>query len=244
MFVFLGLSNVDKQNRSIAYFLFLFLYYTTSFNAVRQMLAVSIVFYALKYIVNPNVFKFIFFVVLASLFHNTAFIILLLYPLAVTKNTKIKVLSCLLLLLSLYYFDQIIMYISSISFMQHFKMYSVYTDSISFNNYSFYLEMFIFLVILIFRRGIFDFNSNYKVYFYLYILGLILMLTGFFNPYVKRISLYFIISSIILLPTIPLVCKNPKNKLVMYMFIFGYSVLKFIISVYILRQSNVIPYNW
>ena len=65
------------------------LFWLGSFNLIRQMLAVSIVFYASKYIFTNNQFKFLSWVGIASLCHYTAVASIVLWMLNRIKMKKI-----------------------------------------------------------------------------------------------------------------------------------------------------------
>lgn len=244
LFVFLGLRSIDKKYRTFAYFCFLFLFYTSSLNIIRQMLAVSIVFYSYKYIVNKKFFKFLICVLVATCFHNTAILFVFLYILLNNTNKKIRILSLIILLLIVLRYEQLIIYLGNISILSKFVRYQDYTGTKSFNNYSFYLDLLIMFYILLFRKKLTEYDKDNKVYIYMYVISLILMLTGFSNPAVKRIANYFKMSEIILLPQIPHVCNNSKDKLLNYVLISVYLIGSFIVFAYVLRQADIIPYNF
>lgn len=64
-------------------------YYTNTFNNVRQSLALSIVFFSISYLINRDFRKFLLLVIVASLFHYSAIIMLALYPLS-SRTYSIK----------------------------------------------------------------------------------------------------------------------------------------------------------
>lgn len=57
-------------------------YYTNTFNNVRQSLALSIVFFSISYLINRDFRKYLLLVLVATLFHYSAIIMLVLYPLS------------------------------------------------------------------------------------------------------------------------------------------------------------------
>ncbi len=244
IFTFLGIKNLYKSKRALAYFIYLFVFYTTSFNAMRQMLAVSITFFAYKYINEKKLLPYCLFLVLAFCFHNSSILALLLYPILTTKNNKIKALSIIALVAGVAFYQEIIRWFSSFAYFNHFEMYTEYTGELSFNNLSFYLELMIFVYILIFRKKLFENDENNSRYLYIYLIGIVLTFSGFFNPYIKRIAISFNISSIILLASIPSVQKNSKYKLLNYVIIIVICFMRFMISAYFLKQGNIIPYNF
>lgn len=48
------LNKKEKMSIALMFALYIFLYYMYSLNIIRQMLAVSIIFYSYKYIINHN----------------------------------------------------------------------------------------------------------------------------------------------------------------------------------------------
>lgn len=242
IFVYLALNNISKQNRSAALFLFLFLYFTTGFNAIRQMLAVAILFYSYKYIVNKSFIKYLLFVMLASVFHSSAIITIIVYPIVISDNKFVKFIIYVSLITFIIFFEKMILFISNINYFSHYSIYISYTDSIKFNNLSFFIEMFFLLYVLRYKSKMIKYNPSNKYYLSLYFIGVLLMLTGFINPYAKRMSIYFTISSVFLLSSMPCIFKNSKDRLLNYILIFGFTLLRFIITVYILHQSKIIPY--
>lgn len=67
----------------LSFFLFVALgYYTSSFNILRQFMAMAILVNSIKYVVDRKFYKFILYVLAASCFHITAVIFLILYPLS------------------------------------------------------------------------------------------------------------------------------------------------------------------
>lgn len=244
LFIFLGFNNLKRNYRTFSYFLFLFLFYTTSFNAIRQMLAVSIVFYSYKYIIKSNPLKYILFIIFSSLFHNSSLLFLPVYPIINNNSKTIKYIAILILLILVYNYESLLSFLTNINLFQHYELYSKYTDRIAFNNYSFYFELIILFIILINRKRMVIANESNQKLIYIYIFGIIFMISGFINPYVKRISNYFLISSILLLPYIPTLSNSNKKKVFYYLLIIGYVITKFIITTFVLGQSNIIPYSF
>ena len=106
------------------------------------------------------------------------------------------------------------------------------------------IDLFILIYILIFRKKLIEQDNNIESFLFIYALGLGFEFTGFFNPYVKRIVDYFLISRVLIIPYIPLIQTSSKNKILHTIIVFSYCVLVFIIIVYILKQSNIISYRF
>ncbi|MDD5979928.1 MAG: EpsG family protein [bacterium] len=240
-FIFLGLKNINKNSRSFAYLCYLFLHFTSNFNGIRQMLAVSIIFFAYKYINEKNLKKYLIFVLLAGLCHTTAFLCIPLYFIFTTSKFKNKALYLILMIILSINFQNVITLLGHFSLFNKYMTYLNY-QGVSFNNYSFFLDLLILFYILHFKKRIIKNDERNSVYIYIYIFALILSITGFFSPFVKRISTYFKIIDIFLLGSIPSSCFNNKNKLLNYIIIIFLIITKFVLSAYVLKQANIIPY--
>ncbi len=74
-FVYKGLEKLDKNfSRAFAMLIFYFMFYASSLNLMRQWIAVAIIFYSFHFIQDGQTKKYLFCVILAMLFHNSAII--------------------------------------------------------------------------------------------------------------------------------------------------------------------------
>lgn len=72
-FIMGGILNYEKQiSVTLAWLIFLFLYYGDTLNAMRQFIAVAISFWGLKFAFERKYRKYIAVTIIATLFHNTA----------------------------------------------------------------------------------------------------------------------------------------------------------------------------
>ncbi len=89
VFTFLGIKNYKERiSMPLALFIYYMFYYQISYNAVRQCIAVAIVFFAYKYVIERKPIKYIIFITIAGLFHKTAFLCLLFYFLGSKEENK------------------------------------------------------------------------------------------------------------------------------------------------------------
>lgn len=243
LFVFLGLRNIDVKYRPLAYTCFLFTFYTTSFNAMRQMLAVSIVFFSYKSVVDKKLLRFTLSIALASLFHTTAIFGFVLYPIMNIERKSTKMIIALFALLVALNYQTILNSISSLSFFGHYSLYNDGVSKVDFSNLSFFVDLLtLFYILLSKRKNIRD--ELFEKHLFIYIIGLIVSLIGFYDPFVKRISLYFSFSSIVLLAYVPFFCKKSKDRLASQVVIVFFVIGKFVIQTYLLGHFGIIPYNF
>lgn len=78
MYYFIKKHSQSVVTSSVLYF-FITLFFFASLNGVRQHLAISIFLFSIRYILSKEVYKYIFIVVFASLFHTSAIVFLPLY---------------------------------------------------------------------------------------------------------------------------------------------------------------------
>lgn len=234
----------EKLSLGFMFFLYLFLHFATSFNIIRQALAVVIIAYSYKFILNRDLKKFIITVVIASFFHITALIFLpfyLVWDKKVTFRRKaIQIIFIIITMLIVINYKFFINLLSDFSIFERFEMYSTEKDS---NNLEFLLNVIILCIVLLFRKMLIKYDDRNELFIYLYTISVILMFTGYFSPFLKRIAMYFGISNIFIFATFPQIAKNNKQKLLIYFLLTIYAISIFTITTYILKQANIIPYN-
>ncbi|WP_187770539.1 EpsG family protein [Bacillus mycoides] len=106
VFIFLSIKYFDSKAkyRPIITLLVLQYFLFTGFNTVRQMVAVAIFFYAIRFIVNKNLIRYIIWIIIASFFHKSAMICLVFYfilNLNIKKFIMILIVSPIFLILDL-----------------------------------------------------------------------------------------------------------------------------------------------
>lgn len=233
----------EKLSLGFMFFLYLFLYYTTSFNIIRQALAVVIVAYSYKFIIDRNFKKFLLTVLIASFFHTTALLFLpfyLIYDKNEMRKKVIRYVYIFIALIVVFNYSTIINLLSQILVFEKYELYSIEVDS---TNMDFILNLFLLFVIIIFRKPLIKYDSRNEIFIYFSIINVIFLLTGYFSPFVKRISLYFGISNIFLLSAFPQISKNKGQKLFIYFIVMVYAISYFSLTTIVLKQGNVIPYH-
>lgn len=109
IYIFFGVGRFIYKYSNMAWLsvilFFSLRYFDLSLSGIRHMLAVTTVLFAYDFIIKKHPIKFVITVIIATTFHNAAFIFLLAYPISKFKLTKrlitISSLSCIFLLLFL-----------------------------------------------------------------------------------------------------------------------------------------------
>lgn len=242
LFLYLSLAKEDKNIRIISYYIYLFIFYISSFNIIRQMLSVSIILYSFSFLNKNKKLHYILFVLFASLFHKTALICL---PLCLINLDKRKIKNIILLLIFVFAIniDNILTIITKLDFFSHFSTYTKeYSGTI--NNKMFFVDLLIWIYLLIYEKKIIKQNKNNNLYIFLYTISLILSLSGFISPFLKRIAIYFKIPVIYSLSTILIAEENKRNRIFNFLLIICYTIGIFFISIFLLKHSGVIPYHF
>lgn len=233
----------EKLSLGFMFFLYLFLYYTASFNIIRQALAVVIVSYSYKFIINRNLKKFLLTVLIASFFHTTALVFLPFYLICDKNETRRKIIKSIYAFLAIIVVLNYSTIINILSKVMFFEKYELYSTEIQSANLDFILNAIILMIIILFKKALVKYDSKNEIFIYFAIINIILLLTGYFSPFVKRIALYFGISNIFLLASFPQIGKNKGQKVFIYFIIIVYAITYFTLTTIVLKQGNIIPYQ-
>lgn len=251
-FVFITLKKCETPKIYIGYLIYIFLIFPTSLTLVRQGIAISITFFSFEYLIKRKLFRYSIVIGIASLFHKTAIILFPFYFfynffIIYKSKKKIKKIIKYFILVSLVLIIKKSQYfLEQLSMIPGYERYGIYLNiNADANNREFYIKLMVFLFILFIikiKKINIEKNNKIKICIYFFLFDIMCCYLGFYNPFLKRISLYFEIYQIIL---IPMILDNlSKNKSYVYeIFITFYVIILFILKFYILNHGNIIPYG-
>lgn len=228
-----------SQNYLFSFFIYItFGFYTALFNPVRQMIAVSLCFYAVRYIFEKKIVPFLIFIFIASLFHVSAWVML---PMFFVCNSSIRVeVKCLVAFLSSGLGASV-----AISYLAAGNVrYSNYTDAMNSNGnglYTVVLYASIALFIYLFGSNLRKNNHIYRMSEQLYLIGvsilipLVALKTDPSGP--QRIISYFAVFLMIIFPAL---FKYINNKYMLFIFVI-FGVVYYILTT--LYFGNIYPYK-
>lgn len=248
--IYKGLKFFKNQYLYLSMLTYYFLYYVVTFNIIRQYLAIAIIFYGLKFLIERKYRYYILLNILALFFHKSAIIglaILLLY--SISDNNRIKlfflkikiknkikiVILISILVLILFQLEFITNILQSVG-LEKYKSYLK-------GEYSFLPKQFLLripFVCLIFTE--YKKNKENRIYLFallLNIIDLFLSQLGSVTPNSWRIAQYFSIYNIIFYP---MVCDSGKYKIFKKLFLISYLVFYFSYTILILGNHEVYPY--
>lgn len=253
-FFYLGLVKYKLRHPGIVFFLFLTTIFPMMLNTVRQGIAVSIVFYAMTFILSKKFVSFFLWILVASLFHISALLIIPFYFLGTLLDVEKRK---YLLAKSRYFLGlgaaSIILLVvvanvfTLVLGIPGFDKYELYLD---FNEESANNIFFVKLVILIFivvlaRYTIFTNNYRQNAFFLLAaITEIIFLILGFTSPFIKREALYFAPFALMLLPNVIYAFKGRGLQVIVKSLVVCYGIIFFIISYLILDQAAILPYSF
>jgi transmembrane protein EpsG len=243
--VYLNLKVIIKFSVNLWLSVFIFMIfggYLFLFNGARQALAVAIISLAILQIYKRNVKKYIFWVVIASLFHNTALIMMPVYFFNMQDFSlkKSLVLGLIMSVLMMVLFQFLTLFSADISL-----RYSYYDERGATGAYiltSFYFvltTLFVYLKKYISTRYL----KEYNLYLNLCVLHtLIFLLVQFFSLDINivRAGSYFQLGFILIYPIVFKEIKMFKDLFPRLLF-FGIHILFYYI--YLGRMSNLVPYT-
>lgn len=241
--VLLLIKTLKQYTKLIIVGLFVYyciLYFHLEMIYTRQSVAVMICFWCLKFIQQKKIYRYLFFVLLASSFHRMALILIPLYFI-LDRNyrafylTIIIVVGSTLLFFHVQWIKNIIFYFANMLGESFILRAQYYTSEDIFSvsrgiSIGFYLNIILFAILLFFRKKIskFEFGNiqfNYFiaslfVYFYLYE----------FVEISNRFRLFFLISLVVLFPYIIESFGKISNRIAcflaisIYSFMFNYKI--------------------
>lgn len=230
---------------------FMLLFYLSSFNIIRMMIAVSIFLYNISNIEDRKLLKFIIFSIIAASFHISAIITIpayWLYSLSINKRIVKSILLFFGVFLFIIYFDNIINFILSTLSVPSLEYYQSYLGTSNKTHYSAFKKIILYLPLIIPGPFIYkkceECNKGFRFYYLLLVIGVIITVLATFRiAYVDRLAQYFLITVVMVLPVYIKVFKENRN-IVLYCGLISYLFIFFIYIYFILNNHGTVPYQW
>lgn len=234
-YLFLYLSLKDFKYKNFGLLVYLCFLWLSSLDLMRQSLAISILLYGYKYVIEKRLFKYLLVVAFGSLFHSTALVGGLIYIIYQKCNIKrILLLSLLLVLL----FSVVFNWMASLGIYAYVIENTLGTESG--NKLVFFYSFFYFLVVFLYYNNIKSHNEVVWKTLLVISISLIFFFT-LQGMSAWRIGLYFISLYIYILPRI-LAPYSEKNKLAFSMMLMAFFLTTILVSTSSSR-SPFIPYD-
>lgn len=240
-------EDISKFNITLAMYVYSCIYFATSFNVMREMVAVAIVFWGMKYVYENKFLSFLIVVGIAFGFHLSAFAAILLWFLWDHKRNRgisgVKQFAlCVFVAICVMGYQEIIVSMSSYDIFSQYAEYAEMSDIGS--NRDIYLKILELVAVIFLGKYLSIASSKNKLILSTYIITVLIGLTGFSHPQVKRVAYYFsVVAQLYFFGTIGGYGNIGKKRMLSFM-VYAYATVQFILTTYILKQGNLIPYNF
>lgn len=243
-FIYKAIYN-QSPNPTLSIFLFICApYYFEFFSGMRQMMAVAIFLYSIKYIKSRKLLPYLLLNIVGTLLHSSGLIFL---PVYFLYNVKLKPKMCIFLgfltIFSRPLIKKILVNIIMVT------KYSNYFDT-KFNTGHFgivtlLVPLFIFIfAILYYNRHSDDVDQkDYQFYCNLMFIQVLIVLVQDLSPLITRIGWGFGISQIILIPMALNKINNKKNKLYFTVIICSLFVT-YLCMMRFSGEGTLLPFRW
>lgn len=220
--------------------------YLNTFNAIRQCVAIAIFCYSIKFIIEKKCLKYLFCIIVASLFHMTALLLIPLYWILTKKwNFIVKI---FILLVSIYFLPNFILLLISNSSYASYLTFEKFSTDASFINY---LYIVVGAVIMIFEKKLLLNFQHRNILFNINFISLILSVLFIvfsgtpMTMVVVRLNYYFIIFYAVMVARILSDIKKTEIKLICELGIYVIFSILFIRTTLIYGVDyNLLPYEY
>lgn len=204
----------ESESPVLSFLAFLSLaYFEFSLSGLRQTLALSLTLLSYFGIKNRKWKQFVILVLLASLFHRSALIFLIVYPIANTKVGKIHWMVALIVGVIFLVGES-----SVRSFMEQYLVDTQYEEyierTVGLSMAGFIIQLVIFVFCYVYYPVVSKKYEHANILYNLAFIGLLFQLFSSMIAEVFRISMYFSVFNIILIPMVITAEKDRKIQLV------------------------------
>lgn len=245
-------ENRKKYSLPMGAFVMMMMFYNISFNAIRQMMALSVCLYSFSAVRDKKIKKFIFLMLIAILIHRSTVILLATYPLCRIFENKslvsidITIIKYLFVsLIGLLLVNKIIYILIKIRlFPVKFSHYIGTGFGIS--NFSAIIFLIpVLFILLLYRRRLYQYDSlNPVIFFYLILWPMFAQLDSVSLQF-GRMAYNFMMANIVLYAQIPklvLLDKNESNTIILSIGAVFFWILFWIINFYVWNVGETFPY--
>lgn len=213
------------------------MYFAFTLTGLRQTMAISIILLSYDYIIRKHLFKFVFTVIIASLFHQSALLFLPAYFISnKTLNNK-KVLVGILGAPIVYVLRPQL--VSMVQFL-FYETYSIDLDQGAGGWTTLFVYFLIIIVAVVFSKQIK--NEYFPFFLRMMYVGALIQMFVPLQPNIFRVSMYYNIVSIILIPDIIKTQKDKFSKLIAYSLFFILMGIQYYVFTY--YAAGVQPYKF
>ena len=216
-------------------------YFHFSMSGMRQTLALAIVIFSYKYVRDRKLLKFLLVLLIAYLFHNSAIIFLIAYPVARLRLGVKHIFIFVSSVAALSFASPFVQwFIFNFLRWERFTLYE--SGRASLNLSGFFVHLVIFLFCLYYYNRIIKNDARDLSYFNIMFIGLIFLLMTPIMAEFFRIAYYFNIYGIILLTKALKSETNPRFKTFIYSGVTTVFLAYYLFFGY--RYAGCVPYRF
>ena len=239
-YIYKGILENSKDIVFSIILLFIGQAYFYSMNMIRQSIAISILFYAIKFLTENQKRKYIIACLIASTIHISSFLMI---PLVFIDKIKIREKAKIIILILVLLLSPLINYIMNEIIMT--TKYAWYYESeyktLSVSTIVIVLNVIVFILDLIYsnkNKG----SKEYRILSNINFFGIILLVVANSVPLLNRLIRYFSIFHILFIPMIIKSEKNRNMNLLLKMFVFNLFFITMYYQIFMLGGDEVVPY--
>lgn len=238
----------ERDNSPIwfSYLLFLLLYYNRSLNMIRQSLALAIVLYAFKYVKKKQLLKYIFFIFIASLFHKTALLAIIIYFLTrIIEGRKSFLFKLFILLFGFLFlvgYQEIMFMLINLGIVPNKFLFYVIGSESNLLLIELFRKILFIAIFILFGKSLKRNSKENGIFMYFMGLDIILYLVGLYANYAQRISYYLGYFDIFLISRLPNCCKNKVTRNQIYVLLILFFLAYWYIYYKYLGYDATFPY--
>lgn len=193
-------------------------YFYFSMTGLRQTVALSFIILSYKYLRERKPIQFVLLVLIGSLFHSTAIIFLIAYPVINMKIGWKQTTGISVAFLLAYFFKEEILNLLGL-FLKSDRFYYYINHGETLTISGFIIQMFIYLFCLYYKRSVLKSNITNLYLYNLLFMGLVFQAFATVIAEFFRVSMYFSVFGILLIPNIISSIKYKKNRVLIYTFV-------------------------
>lgn len=206
-------DNVDKEDYFWIMFIFIanpYLYIQSTFNVIRQTIAIAIILFGIKHINNKKYLRYIIYVILAAQIHKISYIYLLLI---VIKKINLKDKGFIILLITSLFinlFGKKLLLIKYISNILGYTEYLEYKNTLfNFSAYILFISISVLFLLYVYKK--IEIKEKDKLFVDTYLVSLSLLPVFITNDIMYRVYIGLVFMS---LPGMAIMLKNIKEKFI------------------------------
>ncbi len=216
------------------------MYFSFSLTGLRQTMAIAIILISIDYILKRRIIPFFLLVIIAYFFHNSAIFFIPAYFLPYKKISNKLILGFILATPIVYLLRR-----QFVSIVQQF-IYSDYNIAQIGEEAKSWATLLIYILILVavafFKDSISRSDDNFPLLFSMMYIGMCLQMFVPLEPSLFRVSMYYNITSIILIPNLLTVLNNKRTRSIAYLLFFILMAVEYYNFTF--YSSGVNPYNF